>query len=73
MAVGPHASNQHHEPGDAAIGPDQVLLLDLWARLPGEGTVFADVTWMAYTGPQPPRAVMRANRSGARKRKRAAG
>jgi Xaa-Pro aminopeptidase len=57
VAAGPHASNQHHEPGDAAIGPDQVLLLDLWARLPGEGTVFADVTWMAFTGREPPPAV----------------
>ncbi|HVL95595.1 MAG TPA: M24 family metallopeptidase [Solirubrobacteraceae bacterium] len=53
VAVGPHAGDPHHEPEDAPVGDDEVLLLDLWARRPGERNVYADVTWMAWTGPGP--------------------
>ena len=59
VAAGAASGDPHHEPGDAEIGDDQVLLLDLWARLPGERNVFGDVTWMAWTGPaEPPARVL---------------
>jgi len=54
VAAGPASGDPHYEPGDALIGDDEVLLLDLWARLPGERNVFGDVTWMAWTGPSEP-------------------
>jgi Xaa-Pro aminopeptidase len=58
VSAGPSSGNPHAEPTDAVIGRDEVLLLDLWARLPGERHVFGDVTWMSFTGPQPPPRVL---------------
>jgi Xaa-Pro aminopeptidase len=63
VAVGPNSGNPHYEPrtgADAVIGPDQVLLVDLWARVPGERHVFGDVTWMSFTGPEAPAPVLAA-------------
>jgi Xaa-Pro aminopeptidase len=60
IAVGPNSGNPHHEPGDAPIGPGEVLLIDIWARLPGERNVFGDVTWMSFTGPEAPARVREA-------------
>ena len=67
VSVGAGSGDPHHEPGDAMIGPDEVLLVDIWARLPSERNVFADVTWMSFTGPEPPaeaRAVLAAVAAG---------
>ena len=33
-----------------AIRPNELLLLDLWGKLPTPGAVFADITWVGYTG-----------------------
>ena len=30
--------------------PDEVVLLDLWGKLPKPGAVFADITWVGFTG-----------------------
>lgn len=61
VAFGANAANGHYEPragADATLAPDQVVLLDLWAgrRL---DTVFADQTWMGFSGAQPPEKVER--------------
>ena len=59
VAVDANAANPHYETAqgpETAIGPDQVLLLDLWAGTSAE-TVFADQTWMAYTGKAAPAEV----------------
>lgn len=61
VAVGANAANPHHEvaPGAATpIGRDQVLLLDLWAGV-GREAVFADQTWMCFTGGAVPSEVQR--------------
>ena len=59
VAVGPGSGDPHYEPQDVVVGDDEVLLLDLWARLPGERNVFGDVTWMSWTGPgEPPPRVL---------------
>jgi len=55
VGVQANAADPHYEPvagKDLAIGKDQVLLLDLWAG-PARGTVFADQTWMGFTGRAP--------------------
>jgi Xaa-Pro dipeptidase len=59
VGVDEHAANPHYEPHhgpDTEILPNQVLLLDLWA---GEAidTVYADQTWMCYTGAEVPAEV----------------
>jgi Xaa-Pro aminopeptidase len=42
-----------HEGADRRLERDQVVLLDLWGG-PALGTVFADQTWMGFTGRTPP-------------------
>jgi Xaa-Pro aminopeptidase len=61
VGFGPSAANPHYEPGpgrDATLERDQVVLLDLWAG-PGPGSVFADQTWMGFSGGHPPERVLR--------------
>jgi Xaa-Pro aminopeptidase len=67
IAFGANSGDPHHESGDAAIGDDAVLLVDIWAREAGPRTAFADVTWMSFTGAEPPaepRAVVAAVAAG---------
>lgn len=59
VAVDEHAADPHFEtapgPDDRVIGPDAVLLVDVWGKVDEEpDAVYADVTWMAYTGAAPP-------------------
>jgi Xaa-Pro dipeptidase len=59
VAFGANSANPHYEPRpgkDAALRRDQVVLLDLWAGRSRE-TVFADQTWMGFSGPRPPERV----------------
>lgn len=61
VAVNANAANPHYDTAAAEatlIGPDAVLLIDLWAGTSLE-TVFADQTWMAFTGGAPPAEVGR--------------
>ncbi|MEE9155065.1 MAG: M24 family metallopeptidase [Gemmatimonadota bacterium] len=58
VAVGANSADGHYEPTakDAApIEAEQVLLIDLWGREPG--SVYADQTWMGYTGNEVPKKV----------------
>lgn len=53
VAVMANAGNPHYLPtatAHAAIGRDQLVLLDLWGKLKRPGAVFADITWVGYTG-----------------------
>jgi len=36
------------------IRPNELLLLDLWGKLEAPGAVFADITWVGFTGPKVP-------------------
>ena len=57
VAVNEHSSDPHFEPtaaASASIGPGDWLLIDLWSRLEGEDTMFADITWTAYVGAEVP-------------------
>jgi Xaa-Pro aminopeptidase len=48
-----NAGNPHYLPTAAAsraIRRDEILLLDLWGKLDRPGAVFADITWMGFTG-----------------------
>jgi len=51
VAIGPHAANPHYGPSEThstPIAPGDVLLVDLWAREPGQP--YADQTWMGVLG-----------------------
>ena len=48
-----HAGDPHYSVdrgSSRAIRPNEMLLLDLWGKLPQPGAVFADITWVGYTG-----------------------
>jgi Xaa-Pro aminopeptidase len=62
VAVNSNASNPHYEPTrerTAAIGADQNVLIDMWAKLDEPGSVYYDITWTAYTGELVPEKVAR--------------
>ena len=57
VAVNAHAGNPHYEPratGSAPIRRGDLLLLDLWCREEKEGSIWADITWMAFLGSKVP-------------------
>ena len=57
VAVGANAGDPHYLPTAeraAEISADQVLLLDLWGKLPDPGAVFADITWVGFSGTRAP-------------------
>ncbi len=57
VAVNKHASDPHFDPTDPnapAIKEGDWVLIDLWARLPGDDSMFGDITWTAYVGDKVP-------------------
>jgi Xaa-Pro dipeptidase len=53
VSAAENAGNPHYLATAAAhrpIGRDELVLLDLWGKLDRAGAVFADITWMGYTG-----------------------
>lgn len=60
VGFGPNAANPHYEPlpgKDRGLERNQVVLLDLWGGR-SLTTVFADQTWMGFSGPTPPAKVV---------------
>jgi Xaa-Pro aminopeptidase len=54
VSAGANAANPHYEPtaeSSATVGLGSVLLIDLWAH--EDGGMWADQTWMAWTGDDP--------------------
>ena len=57
VAANEHSSDPHFEPtprSSVAIKAGDWVLIDLWARLRGDDTMFADITWTAYVGDSVP-------------------
>jgi Xaa-Pro aminopeptidase len=53
VAVNSNASDPHYEPSadrTSAIQQGDWLLIDLWAKGTADGSVYADITWVAYVG-----------------------
>jgi Xaa-Pro dipeptidase len=63
VALGANAGNPHYLPlphGSAVIVPNRILLLDLWGKVREPGAVFADITWVGFTGAGVPDEAARA-------------
>lgn len=48
-----NAGNPHYQPTATVfrhINRDEIVLLDLWGKLATPGAVFADITWVGFTG-----------------------
>lgn len=58
-----NAGDPHYLPTQQrsrAIQPNELLLLDLWGKLDTPGAVFADITWVAFTGRSVPAEMVKA-------------
>jgi Xaa-Pro aminopeptidase len=70
VGVNAHAGDPHFEPSESAptpIKPGDWILIDLWARLPGDENVHADITWVGFAGrdvPEPMQRVFEAVKAG---------
>ena len=56
VASGSNSGNPHYaaENNDNPVLKDSILQLDLWAKLEKSGSIFADISWLGYTGSTPP-------------------
>ena len=53
VAIGPNAANPHYAPSYtqySMIEREIVVLIDAWAKYQSPGSVYADLTWVGYTG-----------------------
>lgn len=53
VAVNQHASDPHFEPTadlSSTLKAGDWVLIDVWGRLPGDDSMFGDITWTAYVG-----------------------
>jgi Xaa-Pro aminopeptidase len=58
-----NAGDPHYHPSrdvHRTIRPGEILLLDLWGKLNRPAAVFADITWVGFTGPVVPDEYARA-------------
>jgi len=56
VGVNAHSGDPHFEvpaEGSSAIRKGDWVLIDLWARRPGDDNIFSDVTWMGFVGRSP--------------------
>lgn len=63
VAAQENAGNPHYQPSrehDRVIRPNEIVLLDLWGKVQQPGAVFADITWVGYTGAAVPDRYARA-------------
>jgi len=57
VAVNAHSAVPHFSPtreNSDAIGYDDFVLLDLWAKEPGPDSIYGDLTWTAFVGDRVP-------------------
>jgi Xaa-Pro dipeptidase len=57
VAVNGNGADCHYAPDEkrfATIKPGDWVLIDLWAKQPGDGTVYGDITWTGYCGKDVP-------------------
>ncbi len=57
VAINAHSGDPHYEP--SATSPTPIrrgdwVLIDLWARKPGEENIFSDITWVGFAGKDVP-------------------
>ncbi len=56
-AVNAHSADPHYGPspkGSARIRKGDLVLIDLWAKKPVAGSVYADITWTGFVGTEIP-------------------
>lgn len=62
VGVNEHSGDPHFEVSPTHSSPVRKgdwILIDLWARYPGQQHLFADITWMGFCGPRVPESHQR--------------
>jgi Xaa-Pro aminopeptidase len=62
VAAGKHTSEVHYYPAQKnfkIIKKNGLIMLDIWARLKGNNSPFADITWMGYAGKNAPKDILK--------------
>lgn len=57
VAANAHSGDPHFEvsaTNPSVIVPGDWVLIDLWARVPGDHNIFSDITWVGFCGKQVP-------------------
>jgi Xaa-Pro aminopeptidase len=57
VAINAHSADPHYLPspkGSARIKTGDLVLIDLWAKQPRAGSVYADITWTGFVGTEIP-------------------
>jgi Xaa-Pro aminopeptidase len=60
VGVNAHSGDPHYEPTlelSLPIRHGDFVLLDMWAKLDQPGSVFYDITWTGFCGPEPPEKI----------------
>lgn len=60
VAIGKNAADPHYMPQEdefSMIGENELVLIDLWAKVDKEDSPYGDITWMGYTGKDIPHEV----------------
>lgn len=63
VSVSENSGNPHYLPTaevTRVIGRNELVLIDLWGKLDVPGAVYADITWVGFTGMQPTAAQVKA-------------
>ena len=63
VSAAENAGNPHYLPtarANRVIRPEELVLLDLWGKLDRAGAVYADITWIGFTGRRPPERQLQA-------------
>ncbi len=63
VAAMENAGDPHYQPSDTMsrkIGPNELVLLDLWGKTRVSGAVYADISWVGFTGGDVPDEMARA-------------
>ena len=62
VAVNQHSATAHYFPykrKPAKIQKNNLILIDIWAKLKGKNSPFADITWIGYSGREVPKDIKR--------------
>lgn len=63
VAAMENAGDPHYQPSDTrsrAIRPNELVLIDLWGKIETPGAVYADISWVGFTGADVPADMTRA-------------
>ena len=63
VAAGIDTSDPHFEPVEgngALLRPGELLEIDLWAKEKAPGSIYGDISWIGFAGPNPPAEIQRA-------------